>query len=66
MKQFNTLFDKLKILISDNTPAIAVCGISGLGKTHLIRSVCREVNGAAWLDYDFALNSSSFKENLRY
>lgn len=66
MKQFNTLFDKLKALISDNTPAIAVCGISGLGKTYLIRSVCRELNVAAWIDYDFALNSSSFKENLRY
>lgn len=66
MKQFNTLFDKLKALISDNTPAIAVCGISGLGKTHLIRSVCRELKVTAWIDYDFALNNNSFKENLRY
>lgn len=66
MKQFEKYFENLKSLIANNTPAIVVCGIKGLGKTNLIRSVCGSISDAVWIDYDFSLFKDAFKENFRY
>lgn len=65
MKQFEAQANKLRDLINVSTPAIAVCGISGLGKTQMIRSVCREFLHTVWIDYDFSLYKN-FKDNFWY
>ncbi len=43
---------------------ICVSGISGLGKSETIRAVCKDYKNKIWINYNFSLFDSSFKEIL--
>lgn len=54
--------EALRNVINNRISHICVSGISGVGKTHLIRSVCREFTDSLWVDYDFAIYLNSLNE----
>ena len=64
MNKFNEYKQQLQNLISTGKRNIVVCGNSGLGKSELIKQVCRETKNSIWISYDFTLYENSFKEIL--
>ncbi|MCH5172518.1 MAG: tetratricopeptide repeat protein [Erysipelotrichales bacterium] len=66
MKKTEFYQNELLSLIKSGSKRIIVNGLSGLGKTNVIRNVCRSLENCVWIDYDFSLYATSFEETMIY
>lgn len=60
--------DKYKTLLTnyirENNRQICIRGISGVGKSEVIKATCKELKNSIWINYNFSIFESSFKEIL--